>query len=212
MYKITFNFVSPICFIDQPVFDSIIAYALIKEKQGSVIQKLNLDQIDDFSELPIKKHKDGYFISSVMFFNENINSTGSWKKRWANKYDFIADFGKSKRKINITRSEFKSYDVPINLYSIKQGWFYFDSDNIDRVKELIDKYIVGIGKKISQGYGFFDSYTIESSNVNFDKILMRPIPANKTDLPGIIKYTGWKPPYWLPANMDLCKCPSMMNA
>ena len=49
MYKITFKLLSPICFVDRPIFDGIIAYAYAKENlKEKFYQKLNIDDIIDF--------------------------------------------------------------------------------------------------------------------------------------------------------------------
>lgn len=214
MYKITFNLTSPICFIDRPVFDSILAYAYVKEKVGFVEQKLNLtkEEMIDLSEMPLKLHKDGYFIASQVFFDEAINFTSSWKKRWDNQHDHLVDFKGKNKLIRINQGEFKSYDMPLNLYSIPEVYFVFDSENVKEIEKLIKKHIVGIGKKISQGYGFFKDFSIEEIELNFDKMLLRPIP--KDLIPKTIdensyelKYTAWKPPYWLPDNFELCGVP-----
>jgi len=210
MYKITFKMISPICFIDLPVFDGIIAYAYCKEKLGNnFVQKLSIDNLIDFSEMPIKKHKNGYFIASQMFFDNNINFNLSWRKRWESKYDFLVD-GKN-RKIRTNKGEFKSYDMPLNLYSIPEVYFIFDSDNISEVGQLINKYIVGIGKKISQGYGFYSDYYIEKIDIDFDKKIYRPIPLDllpcELNDNYEIKFTSWKPPYWYQNNFELCVIP-----
>jgi len=214
MYKITFHLTDPICFIDRPVFDSILAYAYVKEKNGFVAQKLNLtkEEMIDFSLMPLKLHKNGYFIASQMFFDEAINFTGSWKKRWDNQHDYLVDFGEGKkRKIEINKGEFKSYDMPLNLYSIPEVYFVFDSDNVNEVERLIEKHIAFIGKKGSQGYGMFDTFSIDEIDLDFDKNILRPIPVEfliGKDKEGYeIKYTSWKPPYWLPINFEVCGVP-----
>ncbi len=205
-HKITFELSSQICFIDRPVFDSILARCYILEKYGGIEQNLSIDNVDSFDDLPIKKHGDGYFLSSIMFFDKALNSTGSWKKRWQNKHDGMVDFGKTKRRVQINKGGFKSYDTPLNLYSIKKIWFYFEGDP-DKVRHLVSKRLVGIGKKVSQGFGWFSRFEITASDKDFDTELLRPIPLGKTKLPGELRYCGWKPPYWLPENMCNCVYP-----
>lgn len=140
-----------------------------------------------------------------MFFDGNcsIEQTSSWKKRWANKHDSIADFGKSKRKIDVGRGEYKSYDMPVNLVSTPEVWFFFYSNNVGNVEYLIDKHIVYLGKKRSQGYGEISDFTIDSVT---DGKIIRPIPKRFFDSlpPGELKYCAWKPPYWLPDNFEIC--------
>lgn len=219
MYKITFNLKTSICFIDLPLFDGLISYCFCRHELGSFKRDLSLtkEQLNELEllldKMPLKKHKDGYFLGSFMQFENSLNWTGSWKKRWNNKHDFIADFGKSKRQIEIDKGSFKSYDMPLNLNSIYQVWFYFDSDNVDFVEKLINSYLFGIGKKTSQGYGEIDNFIIDKIDYNpFEKVI-RPIPISKnlTENERInlminnqIANMRIKPPYWIFDDMQLC--------
>jgi hypothetical protein len=140
-----------------------------------------------------------------MMFDGNcaIEQTGSWKKRWANNHDQLSDFGKAKRKVDVGRGEFKSYDMPINLVSIPEVLFIIESDNISNVEYLIGKHILYLGKKRSQGYGEISDFSIEP--VQNERII-RPVPVRflSENLEGELKYCAWKPPYWLPENIEPC--------
>lgn len=224
MYKITFELKSPISFIEPPVFDSIIAYCYMKEyyPEKMKFKDLSLDsesKIDflSFENFPIKKHESGlYFLSSFMQYEKEkgLNFTGSWKKRWDNKHDKIADFGKSKRQIEIDKGAFKSYDMPLNLYVLPKVWFYFDSDNIKEVEKLVTKHLYGLGKKTSQGYGEISNIQIETLDYNpFDNII-RPVPIKSLNIPekektdlmlsGKVSYCAFKPPYWETKFFEAC--------
>lgn len=216
-YKIIFNLNSPVAFIDRPTLDGILAYAYVKENTGNknLGQKLNItkDELIDLSGMPISQHKDGYFIASSMFYDESkaVESTERWRKRWANKHDKLAYFGKQKRKVRVNAGAFKSYDMPLRVVHIDQVWFYFQSDNIDQVKKLLDKHIYFIGKKRSQGYGEIRNYLITISNFDF-KGIYRPIPARFIDFQNFegkvtIREHSWKPPYWLPDHIEPCAVP-----
>lgn len=218
VYKIHFKFSSPICFTDRPIFDALIVYCWMKEKHGNVPVKLDLppEELSKFPGLPIDYHKGGYPLSSFMLFSESIKYTGSWKKRWANKHDALADFKKTQRKVHTGKGAFKSYDTPLPLHNIKEGMFFFKGDAAE-VSRLIDRHLSGIGKKISQGYGFFKSYKIEeAADKIFDRMLLRPIPvisAMKTDIvkrdPNYhIKYCGYRPSYYLRENQTKCIYPT----
>lgn len=209
---------TPLGFIDRPVFDALIVYCWMKEKYGHVPVKLELpnDKLSSFPGLPIEYHKDGYPLSSVMLFMKDLEYTGSWKKRWANKHDALADFKKSKRKVHTGKGAFKSYDMPIPLHNIKTVWFYFVGD-ADKVKHLIDRHLTGIGKKISQGYGFFKSFEIKpAAKQLFSDILLRPIPIASAmnyryseTSPYSIRYCGYRPSYYLSENQAKCIYPSL---
>jgi hypothetical protein len=193
------------------MLDSIIGYALIKEKYGYVEHKLNIEENlfeNGNLEIPIRKHKKGYYLASRLLYNKDkdYEYVESIKKRWDNKHDELSDFGKSKRQVTIRKGEFKSGDYPINVHTIKDVWFYFYSDYPEYVKRLIDDYIPGIGYKTAIGYGEIDNISLEEINYNPFKNIIRPIPTRffKEPLNNKISYTGWKPPYWEHENWELC--------
>lgn len=209
-YKITFSLKTPICLSDNIMFDGLIAYSYAQEMINTQNGKLSFDkdELIDFSGMPIVQHKDGYFMASWMFWKqESVQYIDSWKKRWSNEYDEYSDFGKNKRKVRINSSEFKSYNTPIPILDIDECWFYFQSDNLFEVSRLLDNNIIALGKKISQGYGIIDSWSI--SELDYDPFtnIIRPIPAKEKDVSSgncNVEYRSWKPPYWLPDNFDYC--------
>ena len=55
-YKITFQFKTPIVFIERPLFDGILAFCYMRENYGEFDQKLNLTEeeiVDFFKVLPL---------------------------------------------------------------------------------------------------------------------------------------------------------------
>lgn len=211
MYKITFKLKSPVSFIELPTFDGILAWCYMKDKYGIVEQKLTIDNPESFDDMPLCKHPDGYFIASWIQYEKekSIEFTGSWKKRWDNRHEHLTDFGKKVRKVRSNAGEYKAYDMPIVLQNIKDVWFFFASENIERVRYLVANHLWGIGKKTSQGYGEIDSFEItEIDNNPFLETVLRPIPVNQTDLSNLqnlsVKLMGYRPPYWLPENQTFC--------
>ena len=208
---------TPLCFIDRPLFDALIVYCWMKEKYGHIPVELNLppEQLSSFPGLPIDYHSDGYPLSSLMLFLKDLEYEGSWKKRWANKHDALADFKKSIRKVHTGKGAFKSYDMPLPLHNIASVWFYFQGD-AKKVEYLINRHLAGIGKKISQGFGFFKSFEIKpASKKLFEDILLRPIPVASaihyryTDTnPYSIRYCGYRPSYYLKENQAKCIYPN----
>lgn len=211
MYKITFTLKSAVSFVELPTFDGLLAWCYMKDKYGSVPQKLNLakEELESFDDLPLVKHEDGYFMASWMRFDEGkaLEFTGSWKKRWANEHDHLADFGKKVKKVRVTAGEYKSYNMPIVLHRVRDVWFYFDSNNVEEVKRLLS-HLWGIGKKTSQGYGEISIFNIEQVDYNPFEQIIRPIPVKQDDLKNLrminMRLMGWKPPYWLPENQEFC--------
>jgi len=214
-YKITFTLLTPMAFIELPTFDGVLSYAFAREKmresKAGFQQKLNYepDELIDFSDMPITMHSNGYFMASSMFFSdiEILEDTQRWRKRWDCKNDKIADFGKNKRKIDVSRGKFKSYDMPLSTKLIEKCWFYFQSEHIKEVERLVFKWIHFLGKKRSQGYGAIKGFKIESAEFDFNKTF-RPIPTKFINTGNFEKvnfnYCAWRPPYWLPANFENC--------
>ncbi len=213
-YKITFQLKTPICFQEPIMFDGLIAYAYAQENSKEAnISRLSYskDQLIDFDPMPITKHSDGYFMASWMMYDKNgiIEYLGSWKKRWANEFDYLADFGKNIRKVRINNADFKSYDMPVRLVDLKEVWFYFQSNDVAEVERLLNTHIIGLGKKISQGNGLISSFVIEPLDYDPFKKIIRPIPVKEvpTNFKGELNlvYTGYYPPYWMPDNQVFCK-------
>lgn len=217
-YKITFNLLTAVSFIDLPTFDGILSYAFAREVKKDTIfeQKLNYleEELIDFSKMPLCKHKNGYFLASTMRFdnaNEIIEDTQRWRKRFDCKHDYLADFGKNKRKIDITRGEFKSYDTPFGTKLIDNCYFIFQSDNVNFVEYLLKTWVHFLGKKRSQGCGAIKDFTIEKTTFDFNTIF-RPIPIKlyenfNPQTEYNIKYCAYQPPYWLPQNFEKCLIP-----
>lgn len=212
IYKIEFILKSPVSFTVVPTFDALLAWCYMKDKYGYVEQKLDIaeSEMETFEDMPLVRHKDGYFMASWLCFDKSIEAISSWKKRWDNCHDSRVQF-KGVRKVRINAGEFKSYDMPLVTHKIDKCWFYFISEDVDRVRVLVSNYLFGIGKKTSQGFGEIESFSIQESLENpFDGIC-RPIPVKFEDLKDFnsIKTIrlGYKPPYWLPSNQVACFMP-----
>ena len=224
MYKITFQLNAPICFLERPNFDSMLIYCYMREKYGNLMVDLDMsgDQLSNFPDLPIPYHADGYPLASVMCWDPKkaVEYTGSWKKRWDNRNDDLADFQGKVRKVRINSQEYKSYDIPLNLWSIPEVCFYFESDNPQRVQQLVLQELAGIGKKVSQGFGMYSGFEITESDKDFKKEILRPLRADMKSSQKIVtnamktppvyianRYCAWRPPYYLPENFAQCFYP-----
>ena len=209
MYKITFRLSSPIAFIDLPVFDSIISYCIYRDKYCKFAD-YNTPQGKELKEPDLyclKQDSDyGFYCASFMCFEDNIESVEKWRKRWEVKFDYLADFGKARRRINTGSGKFKSYDMPLVVSSIDKVWFYFDGD-AGEVERLVNTHLIGIGKKVKIGFGWFDKFDIE--DVNDDKwLLYRPLPYDNLLIEKLRNFgfkveSGYgsdKPPYWYGEN------------
>jgi len=213
LYKITFGLSTPVIYSDLPTFDALLSFCYAREHLGnSFTQKINLskEECEVFQNMPLLRHEKGWYYASWMQFDDNHKASyqDSFKKRWANKNDDIADFKKVARKVNIRGGEYKSYMIPYELVRLRECWFYFATNELSKVEHLIEKHLRGIGKKIGSGFGAFYDYKIEEHNVDnkeqyFIDNLLRPIPCDTPLENGVMM--SWKPPYWAPCNIGICK-------
>lgn len=215
-YKITFALSTPLSFISPPTLDGVLSYAYARETLGdNFSQQLSISKDDmlDFSKMPIVQHEKGYFMASVMFWDkENMTEfTEKWRKRWDAKHD---DLVNKPQKIRVQQGKFKSYDVPYDLKDIREVWFYFQSDDVEKVDYLLGKWVYFLGKKRAYGNGLIESFKIEESDFDFEAQAFRPIPTDHIDITDMVMkkkefkfslaYCAWQPPYWLPDNMANC--------
>lgn len=204
-----------VAFHQQIMFDGLLAYAYVQE-HGTASDKntgqLSIQNQFDFSGLPLERHKDGYYMGSWMFYEDETASkqVQTSLKKWDEQYDYMADFGKAQRSVQIDKGEFKTTQIPIQVVAVPEVWFFFRSDNVDEVQRLIEKHIAGIGKKVSRGHGFFSHFAIEELLENpFDEII-RPIPASDADIKQMqsgarYEYRAWTFPYWETTNFKMCR-------
>lgn len=215
MYKITFELDSSVCFTDRINFDALVVWAYYKHTAGDIPQSLmyNKNSLPDPEGLIPLKYENGVAVASTMYYNENdtLEWTDYLHKEWCNKYDYYADM-KNGAEVDVSMGAFKSYEIPINLTLINKVWFYFDTNNLDFLKELLG-YIYCLGKKRNRGKGKIKGYEIEKIDMDFFDEVRRPIPLRFTDIKKYegkkfeIKRTQYKTPYWDKSAADVCICP-----
>lgn len=209
MYKITFQLAAPVSFIDRPTFDGILAYAFARElnagKREFTKQSFTESELIDFSGMPITRHRYGYFIASQLMYDESRarETVQRWRKRWDQKNEHFADFGKNRRKVDVQRGEFKSYDMPIRLVAVPEVWFVFESDNVAEVERLVAKHIFSLGKKRTVGHGEIAGFSISET----DEPVIRPIPERfftENTENAEIRFCTFAPPYWDVSKAEKC--------
>lgn len=214
MYKVKIEMSSPICFTERPVFDSILAYCWMKEHFSSQMRyhalHIEEDTIIDFrGKIPLDYTEGyhGFFLSSYMCSNTEIPSSSFWRKSWDSDNDDISDFQGKRRKVAIGEGEFKSYLIPLSTFVSPEVWFYIECkpEQIHEISYLLHAHLIGIGKKVNQGFGWWKRIDISLCEWR-DIQKMRPIPMIPGE-PGDYHYCGFRPPYWHPANMGLCSIP-----
>lgn len=210
-YKITFKLDTPVS-IDLPAFDAIIG-ALTAQKiyDGVVIQKINYSQEEQnavISKIPISQHQSGAFLASKAIAEfSGINYEEVIHKHFPQAYVHRIDFEGKTRKLNTGAGEFKAAVVPFTCTSVSEISYVFETDKITELKELLNDYLFAIGKKHNKGKGLVKSYHI----IETDSPLIKYMPLYVITEFGLKVVEdkrlciGWKPPYWLPDNIELCK-------
>lgn len=202
-YKIIFTLQTPIIFNNRPVFDAILSYCYAREilKDDFGADASDYSFIDN---LPLKQNEKRWFYGSFMFYDEGASAFLSIPavKRWEERYAYLV----CPSKIELRRGKFKNELFNHQALDTKKVWFYFTTDKIKEIESLLKKHLIGIGKKISLGYGLIKNFEIEELNYNpFEKVI-RPIPfdiSKKEDSSNIV-FTGFRPPYWEPINQTYC--------
>ena len=218
-YTLWLKFYSPIVYYQPPTIDAIVSYCLAIEHakaEGQFTQFCKPQAItgndaglNDLDKLIV--HKGGAFGVPVSSFLQPVGEThdffDSWKKRWDSEHSQYADFNKGARKVNTASGEFRSYNMPLPAHTIDAGWFAFIGDG-KRVARLIRDNIIGIGKKVNEGFGWIDKIELRDSSLEWKNILkMRPVPlflAENHGIHGRVQICGWKPPYW--DRRNICEC------
>ena len=219
-YILWLKFYSPIVYYHLPTLDAIISYCLAIEHargEGQFTQfckpqaitgkDLGLNSLDK-----VIIHKGGAFgVPASSFFQpvgESHDFLDSWKKRWDSESAHYADFSRGARKVNTASGEFRAYNMPLPAHTVDAGYFAFIG-NGEKVVQLIKDNIIGIGKKVNEGFGWIDKIELKNSSLGWKDILkMRPVPMFLAENHGIqggrVKICGWKPPYWDIRN--ICEC------
>jgi hypothetical protein len=162
----------------------------------------------EFSELGGERFRA---CSSPHYFL-NRENTNRFRKRWDYQEKHL-DWGKKKAKFSTSEGHTKSYDLPLYLRNIDQiDWFCRgDRDKLEKYLSRV-RYI---GKKRSYGYGRIDQWEIAEFNRDWSLMrgesIARPVPLqllpdHQYEGNTIMKW-GWRSPYWLPENQEVCILP-----
>ena len=216
-YELRVKFYSPVVFYDPPILDSLILYCIHRElnKNRCVYRTVageehGVDGVRPMYDV-IQCTEEGVFLSTQFLYERGVEFLDSWKKRFESKYHYLVDFGKGRRRVNISQGKYRSYDMPLPAHVVLEGWWLFIGDG-RQVKRLMEDNLVAVGKKSAEGFGWIDSLMlIERPDVARRDILsLRPIPkivAEKYGILGNERIMAWRPPYWKRKNQSLCMVP-----
>lgn len=204
-----------------PVLDALLDLLVLQYKAPDLVCPHPSMEMVKRSAIVLKKHHpiefnelggESFRACSSPHYALNHEDATRYRKRW-DYHDKHLDWGKKKPKFSTSEGHTKSYDLPLYLREIPRiDWFCRGDQG------LIDRYLSRvryIGKKRSYGYGRVDRWEI----VGFDRDwslwrngqITRPVPLRLVD--GIeyrgetLMRWGWRSPYWLPENQDICILP-----
>lgn len=233
-YRITFRLTAPCVFIDRPMLDGILAYALWREREPHAPQKLSYADEETAAfqtmlreHLPLAWSEHGYPLASHLQWHERQEQIAVKRKKWENDHDHLADFGKTVRKVKVDSGAYKSYELPrvantfdsthpkLAFSPFGHVWFDFVSADVERVCALLDKHIAGLGKDVGQGQGSWSEYILEEQTEPFVPVLMRPVPqtsVTKEELRMLLdtgkkvstRLMAWRPPYFDARSAVVC--------
>ena len=216
-YNLLVDFYSPIALYHPLALDSVVAYCLAKRRIKNCCkiclpQKVNGKDEEIKHELHhlITHHTSLYPVSmasNFQFVGPTSEYLDSWKKRFESKYAYLADFGKARRRINTGSGKYRSYNMPLPCIVGTMGYFAFIGKGPEIV-DLLGQYIVALGKKRSEGFGWIKAMELKKANYSpYDIARMRPIPleiAQRNKITGRRTICAWQSPYWLREN--ICEC------
>lgn len=162
---------SIVCISDFMYFDGFLSHYLIRYYLGVWYYNLcddafnienkekNSEQLQIQLNLPIKKTKDGVYLASQAIF-EGTKFVNKFRKRFSEMFYF--DYCKfPNAKIRTSAGKYKNIDMPLVVTNTETISWVVVGD-----KKAIEKLLVNVsslGKKTSQGYGFVNKWTIEST-------------------------------------------------
>jgi len=216
-YNLFLKFYSPLVLYHPITLDAIVAYCLAVRRNNKNCKICFPQQINDKDEKVkhelhhlITHHTPLYPVSMASNFQPIGTTTeylDSWKKHFESKYAHLADFGKAKRKIDTGSGKYRSYNMPLPALVVQMGYFAFIGKG-NQIVELLQDYVVAIGKKRSEGFGWIAEMDLREADYSaYDIARMRPVPkeiAKKNKITGKPAYCGWQSPYWLREN--ICEC------
>lgn len=198
-------------------FDSILAYAWMLENHPDELlnNSLKLDNLIE-PKLPLARDENGRWKTSVGFYVQYAETVEYWHKK-INDFDagIYVDFQGKRGKIDSQKGEFKAYRMPQLIRIISDIEFYCVGDP-DGIHSLL-RFVMNIGKKGSQGYGYVKEWIIEDVEDDYTDIgpygIMRTKPFTG-ELPDDgqtyqIRKMRLKPPYHLHTDRVPCIIPNV---
>ena len=204
-----------------PSLDSLIDLSVLqKEATHLVCPNPSLEQIKESEKYYEKYHPiaktefegEVFRACSSPYYLFQAEDTTRYRKRWDYQEKHL-DWGKKKAKFSTSEGHTKSYDLPLYLRVVNSiDWFCIG--DLQTLKQYLS-FIRYLGKKRSYGYGQIEKWEVKEFTQDWslfkDGLITRPIPfrlvQNQPFHGNTIMRWGWRSPYWLPENQDICLMP-----
>jgi len=231
VYCLRVDMGSPIAASDPYIqLDSFVAYAAGVESIGHD----GLAELEDGGEpryfedkMPFKKYEvDGDWVWATTAAGiatadgADIEERERWSvTKWRAHFDDDPVHQIKETHVNMSSGEFKSYNAALPYTGANELTFFFEpaaDSSPDRVKELIERHVSGIGKKRSQGFGRINSVEIADatdaveSAVYHNGRVLRSLPTTfLSRVTGGVRYERRtvRSPYWHAANQTMAVPP-----
>jgi len=220
VYCLRVDLGSPIAASDPYIhLDSFVAYAAGVESVGHD----GLAAMDDGDEpayfqeeMPFKRYEHGdewVWATTAAGIatpdGTDVEERERWSTtKWRKHFDDDPVHQIKETHINTSSGSFKSYNAALPYTGADELMFFFepaDGADPERVVELIENHVSGIGKKRSQGFGrirgldLVDASDAVSSPVYHNGRVLRSLPVNFIErVSGGVRYERRtvRPPYW----------------
>lgn len=222
---------SPVAASDPYIhLDSFVAYAAGVESVGHEGLEAMEDGDDPtyfVDEMPFRRYEiDGSWVWATSAAGiatpdaVDLSETERWSTtKWRKHFDDDPVHQIKETHINTSSGSFKSYNAALPYTGADALTFFFEpaaDADADRVVELIEKHVSGIGKKRSQGFGRINELSVvpageavESAIYHNERVL-RSVPACFAErVPTGVRFERrtTRPPYWHAKNQEMAFTP-----
>jgi CRISPR type IV-associated protein Csf3 len=231
VYCLRVDLGSPIAASDPYIhLDSFIAYAAGVEAIGHD----GLDELEDggesehfAEEMPFRRYEvDGEWVWAATAAGiatadgTDLDERERWSTtKWRKHFDDDPVHQVKETHINTSSGSFKSYNAALPYTGADELTFFFEpapDARPERVVELIERHVSGIGKKRSQGFGrirdldLVDATGTVASALHHNGTFLRSTPAefgSRVVANTRIERRTVRPPYWHAANQTMAYTP-----
>jgi len=214
-FSVTFHMQSPVC-LGHPWIagDGIIAHLINQERRGqdyyTLPSKTPISQnfLYRGQTMPLAQTRDVFHASVAQFdVDKSMASVTTLYKRFYEQQAHEVDT--KTPKVHLNRGYFRAYMMRLPIIPARKVTFYFRG-NMQEVLRLLS-YLPGIGKKVADGYGFYNSVSVEETLENYslvkDGVAMRPLPCSLGYESNEKMMLAYKAPYWDKRCVEPCVPP-----